>query len=301
MSEFNICIPALNYDVSTLVSSLYSQIKKTNSAFRIIVFEDGSDKTAIEKNAKLIERFGIVHLISDKNIGRSAARNFLADSAGKGKIIFLDCDSALPDDDFISRYISNADKDVVCGGTIYLPEQKTLSGSLRYKYGISREMKTAELRNRNSNAAFATNNFMISYEIFKQVRFREFLKEYGHEDSLFGYELKANGIRISHIDNPVIHEGIESNSVFLSKTLSGLKNLKLIEQSQITGKEFTNDVKIVKTYHKLRKTGLDFFVKLFFNVFKNIIEKHLLISKNPKLLLFDLYKIGYYCKIKKLK
>lgn len=301
MSDFNICIPVLNYDVTSLVSSLYYQISKTGKNFKVFVFEDGSEKSYCDQNALLVNKFGIIHLISEKNIGRSAARNFLADNAGRGKIIFLDCDSALPDEEFINRYISNADKDVVCGGTIYLPEQKTENGSLRYKYGISREMKTAEQRNRNSNAAFATNNFMISCEIFKKVRFREFLKEYGHEDSLFGYELKENGIQIFHIDNPVIHEGIESNSVFLSKTLSGLQNLKIIEQSQIAGKEFTDDVRIVKTYHKLRKTFLNFFVLLFFNIFKNIMEKHLLISKNPNLLFFDLYKIGYYCKIKKLK
>jgi len=301
MSDFNICIPVLNYDVTNLVSSLFAQTNKTDANFKVFIFEDGSEMSYSSMNAELVSRFGIIHLISDKNIGRSAARNFLADKAGSGKIIFLDCDSALPDKDFISRYISNADKDVVCGGTIYLPKQKTASGSLRYKYGILREMKTAEQRNLNSNAAFATNNFMISYEIFKKVRFREFLKEYGHEDSLFGYELKENGIKISHINNPVIHEGIESNSVFLSKTLAGLENLKLIEQSQIGGKDFTNDVRIVKTYHKLRKIGLGFLVILFFNIFQNIIEKHLLVSKNPKLLFFDIYKIGYYCKIKKLK
>ena len=78
-----------------------------------------------------------------------------------------------------------------------------------------------------------------------------------------------------------------------------MHNLKLIEQSQFAGKDFINDVRIVKTYHKLRKIRFDFFMVLFFNVFKNIIEKHLLFSKNPKLLFFDLYKISYYCKIKK--
>lgn len=299
MALLNICIPVFNYDVNNLVFEIYRQCVLSEIKFRILVFEDGSKKSMTDINSGLIESCKIIHIVSKKNVGRSAARNILAENSDNGQIIFIDCDSAIPDKSYINRYLQNKDKKVVCGGTIYLPEQKTKDGSLRYKYGIKREMKTAAHRNHNSNAAFTTNNFMISKDIFNTVTFREFLKDYGHEDSLFGYELKKNNYTIFHIDNPVVHEGIEANNVFLTKTLAGLNNLVLIEKSGLADSEFTKDIKIVHTYIKIKKIGLHIFLFGFYSIFKNILEKHLLNSLNPKLSLFDLYKIGYYCKIKR--
>jgi glycosyltransferase involved in cell wall biosynthesis len=297
----NICIPVLNYDVNPLVNELHSQCTIADIEFRILIFEDGSDDIFVKTNSQICKLNNTQQLISKENTGRSAARNFLADKSEPGKIIFIDCDSAIPKKNYITDYLKFEDKPVVCGGTIYLEEQKQKSGSLRYKYGIKREMTSAEQRNKNSNAAFATNNFMISTEVFKVVRFREFLRGYGHEDSLFGFELMTNSFIIHHIDNPVIHVGIEDNTIFLKKTEQGLKNLILIEEDANINKDFNNDIRIIRSYLKLKKLGLLWVLRSIFKLSENIVAKHLLLSQNPCLYLFDLYKIGYYCKLKRQK
>lgn len=297
----DICIPVFNYEVTSLVHSLHQQCTDVGIDFSILIFEDGSSPEFIKKNNTVEQKNNIEHYISAENIGRSAARNFLINKTKKSHILFLDCDSELPDSNFISNYIKNSEQNVVCGGTKYNAEQKQNDCSLRYKYGINREMISATKRNTDPNSSFAANNFMIKAQVLEKVRFREFLKGYGHEDSLFGYELKKNLINIHHIDNPVIHVGIEENDIFLRKTEQGIKNLILIELSSLVDKDFTNDIKIIKFYNRLKTFHALFVPRIIFKLFNKEIKKHLTYSKNPCLVLFDLYKIGYYCKLKNMK
>ena len=60
---------------------------------------------------------------------------------------------------------------------------------------------------------------------FKKISFNERLSGYGHEDTLFGYELNKNNIQIHHIDNPVLNGHLDTNEAFLLKTEEGLGNL----------------------------------------------------------------------------
>lgn len=295
----NICIPVYNYNVTCLVNTLLKQCAKAKTEFRIFVFEDGSAPEWCQQNISLQQLSEINYIVSEVNTGRSAARNFLADKALPGHILFIDCDSTVPTENYIENYLKHTDKDVVCGGTIYKPEQNVKNRTLRYKYGIKREMTSAATRNQNPNSSFATNNFMISTDVLKKVRFREFLKEYGHEDSLLGYELKLNFITISHIDNPVIHDGIEENEVYLKKIEKGIENLILIEKNNQIDSGFTSEIRVIRAYKKLKKIGILWIPCMFNNIFKNIVKEHLLKSNNPCLRLLDLYKICYYCKLKK--
>ncbi|MCK9499573.1 MAG: glycosyltransferase family 2 protein [Bacteroidales bacterium] len=299
MKFLNICIPCFNHDISKLVEDIYNQCSNENIEFQIIVFEDGSSNENVKKNSVLTEKFKIKHIISEINIGRSAARNRLANESKTGKIIFLDADSSLANSDFINKYLQNFNNEIVCGGTLYHKKQNIKSQSLRYKFGINREMKTAKHRAKKPNASFATNNFMISTNIFELIQFREFLKDYGHEDSLFGYELKKNKLIISHIDNPVVHEGLESNEIFLNKTNLALKNLILIEASGFKDKDFIYDIKLAKIAKNLKTFKLIFIIRFFNSIFKNKIKNHLLNSGNPNLFIFDFYKLAYYCELKR--
>ncbi|HOZ31050.1 MAG TPA: glycosyltransferase [Bacteroidales bacterium] len=296
----NICIPAFNYDVSNLVKSLHEQCRDEKIEFSILIYEDGSDIVFVKLNKSLTSLPQVSHFVCEVNKGRSAARNFLISKTEVGKILFIDCDSIIPDKNYIKKYIEHFDKTIVCGGTIYQKSQKTTSHELRYKYGLKREMTSAYKRNISPNKSFATNNFLASKELFNEVSFRDFLKQYGHEDSLLGFELLKKDINIFHIDNPVIHNGIESNEVFLNKTNEGLKNLIIIEKSKDIDSSFTQEIRIVNNYLRLKKICLVWLPYLIFKIFKNNILKHLLVSKNPILRIFDLYKFGYYCELKKI-
>lgn len=290
----NICIPTFNYDVNELVYNLHLQCLTAKISFKIFVCEDGSLNEMIDKNRTILKLNNVFHIINEKNLGRSATRNKLATLSDNGKIIFLDCDSKLVDNNFINNYLNNIHYDIVCGGTTYLPNQKTKEKSLRYKFGIKREMVSDLIRNKNSNISFATNNFMIDKKIFQIVSFREFLKDYGHEDSLFGYELKMNNINIFHINNPVIHLGIETNEDFINKTKLGINNLILIEKSNLIDIHFFDDIKLTNTYNKFNKFKLAKALKLSHILFSKLLYSYLLKSSNPSIFFFDIYKLLFY-------
>ncbi len=287
----SICIPVFNYDASKLLEQLHKQCLNLDIQFEIIILEDGSDLDCINDISYLDFT---KQIILETNCGRSKARNILAENAIYQKILFLDCDSEIPSNCFIKKYIENLNKTVVCGGTKYYPRQYSRDKSLRYTYGIKREMIKSENRNKNPNKSFTTNNFLISKSVFNKIKFREFLTKYGHEDSLFGYELQCVGIDIYHIDNPVIHCGLEENEFFLKKTKIAIKNIFEIETSTQIDKDFFNTINLVVAYRKYKNYGLTMFVKLFFNIFEKAMNNYIVKSKKPYLFIFDIYKLGYY-------
>ena len=297
----SICIPTYNCNVNDLVAELSRQCADAKVDFEIIVLEDGSDESFAMQNSNIEKILEAKHIVDSQNHGRSYTRNKLADIAKGEKLIFIDCDSAIPDHLFINRYLENSDYDVICGGTTYTELQYFPEISLRYTFGTKVEKSTAAKRNQAPYSAFTTNNMLVSKKVFEKIRFCEALKKYGHEDSLFGFELQENKISIQHIDNPVIHTGIEPNDKFLAKTRSGIENL--VEMKHIDGIDplFFNHIRLYRHYSKLKKMHLLWTIRLTYKLFGKSIEKHLLNSKCPKLLLFNLYKLGYLCEMEKTR
>lgn len=289
----SICIPTYNCNVVKLVADLSQQCQKAAIDFEILVLEDGSGEKFADENKAIENIKGARHIVSKENFGRSTTRNRLADAAQYEKLIFIDCDSAIPDTQYIIRYLEKRNCEVVCGGTTYNERQYSPEISLRYTFGTRVEKTPATKRNLVPYSAFTTNNLMISKKIFEKIRFCEALKKYGHEDSLFGFELQENNISILHIDNPVIHTGIESNEKFLAKTRTGIENLIAIRQIEGVNPKFFNHIRLCRHYAKLKKLHLLWTVRLSFRLFGKSLEKHLLTSRHPKLMFFNLYKIGY--------
>ena len=138
---------------------------------------------------------------------------------------------------------------------------------------------------------------MVSKCVFEKIRFCESIKKYGHEDSLFGFDLQENDIKILHIDNPVIHIGIEPNDIFLSKTRAGIENLVAMKRIDGINSKFFSSIRLYRHYERLKSMRMLWVVRLTYSLFGKCLEKHLLNSRHPKLLYFNLYKIGYLDKI----
>jgi hypothetical protein len=155
---------------------------------------------------------------------------------------------------------------------------------LRLKYGVERE---------TNGKNFTTFNFLISREIFQNIRFDETINGYGYEDLIFGYKLKENNISILYIDNSLIHKGLDENEIFLQKVETGIKNIYNLYKS---GRYsfLTNESKILSFFKTIKKYFLRKSISLLFKMLKPIILKNLT-SKNPSLFLFDFYKLGYLC------
>ncbi len=166
---------------------------------------------------------------SDKNIGRAAIRNRLALEAKGDFLLFIDADVMLPGtaEAYFLKWLPfiNTAK-VICGGSLY---HDSAPGDpdklLRWKYGKWREQKSAAERNKHPHASFSTFNVLIEKSVFSKIRFDEELKQYGHEDTLLGYQLKKAGMNVLHIDNGLMHEGLESNREFLNRPNWELKIL----------------------------------------------------------------------------
>lgn len=292
----SILIPVFNFNIVKLATELHKQAADQLIDFEIIVMEDGS-KNFIQENKAITALSNIKHIILDKNIGRSAIRNKLADVAAYDYLLFLDCDAKIYSSKFISKYLAFCqDEVVVLGGRIYDENNNDPKFSLIKKYGLKREQNDIEnLSTRDKFPMFTTPNFLISKSIFNKIRFDESIKGYGHEDTIFGIMLHEMQIEFTFIDNPVIHIGLENNPVFIQKTEEAIKNLYnlyILNKYPLLEKES----KLLSSFILIKKLKLTKALALTYNLCKNPIRL-LLCTSNPSLKLFDLYKLLYICKI----
>jgi hypothetical protein len=157
----------------------------------------------------------------------------------------------------------------------------------------------AKTRNSKKGFIITSNNFLIEKSVFEKVHFREDLKDYGHEDTLLGYDLYRNGIEIFHIDNPVEHTGLEDSYIFLEKTKTALKSLHQITLQILPGdNDFVQQVHFLNRYSAITKILPPVFLRLFYKLFHRFIESNLTGDK-PSLFWFDVYKLGFYSTLKK--
>ncbi len=290
----SICIPIYNFNVIDLIEKLHAQLLKIDKPCEIICIDDCSDKQFEEKNNETCNKFSR-YIVLQKNIGRAKIRNLFLNYAKYDYLLFLDCDSKLISDNFLLKYseaIVNNYCQVICGGRIYNETKPPGSLHLRWKYGRFTESKPFKTRQINPYKSFMTNNFVVDRKVLENIKFNEELVYYGHEDTLFGFQLLKNKIIIKHIDNPVLNGNLECNREYLNKTELGLKNLVNILQLLNCDPAFINEVKILKVYFKLQKKHLLWLIALIFALLKPLI-KFLLANGIANLILFDFYKLGF--------
>ncbi len=289
----SICIPIFNLDVSVLINELAQQTQQPNGAVEIVLIDDASDAVFKKVNEEVCKKHKYIEL--DKNVGRSKIRNLFLQYASFENLLFIDCDSTIISKDYISKYleaIHQNDYSVICGRSIYdnfPPERKKM---LRWKYGFKKESKPYEIRSLLPNKSFMTNNFLIKRKVFEEIKFDERITKYGHEDTLFGYELKRRGINIQHIDNPVLNGNIETNSVYLKKTETGIINLIQILNYVDNKDEFIQDLTLLSYYKRMRTLYLTQII-LFIYLCTRPIIRFSLIKGYVNLKLFDFYKLGF--------
>lgn len=293
----SICLPVYNFDVRQLAGQLSEQGKKTGIPVEILIFDDNSETGIKNGNRETTSIKYVKYKELPQNIGRAAIRNRLAETARYPYLLFLDADSLIPDNIFIKRYLNNIyNAKIICGGTIYHkwpPEKVKL---LRWMYGCQREELTPEQRQKKG-FSITTNNFLVSRDVMLQFPFRESIREYGHEDTVFGYDLCKAGINIMHIENPVIHSGLESSPYYLEKTRKAIQNLLSVSQNLVPDREFVSHSGLLLLREKVKRTGLLKATGWLFQKSERLLEKHLT-GTAPRLWVFDLYKAGYICSLK---
>ena len=294
----SICLPVYNFDITELTEELLRQAKEYNIDIELLVFDDESLSFYKKRNSSIAVNSNVQYLEFDQNLGRSKIRNRLADFAKGNWLLFLDCDMLPDSPQFLKNYNNAIDQgSVICGGISYgqKPFQNELL--LRWKYGVYRESKNASRRQIFPYASFMSGNFMIQKEAYDKVRFNEEMSGYGHEDTLFGLDLKKNKIPIVHINNPCIHLGIEPCFDYLAKTEHSIVNLvKLLRIVPEQKKNLRRNIRLLRFYFALRSLGMGHPLRWFFRAFNPLLRR-LLCSTRPSLMLFDLYKLGMLAQI----
>jgi glycosyltransferase involved in cell wall biosynthesis len=296
-----ICIPVFNYDVFKLVDCLNKEILTKTLNAEIILIDDNSDDVFNKINSEL--KFESAHIIWLKqNIGRAAIRNLFLEYASSDNLLFLDCDSEIFNNFFLENYANEIKKgySVVCGGRIYPQQEPPGNRLLHWRYGVKRESKNFKIRNKQPYYSFMTNNFLIKRNIFHDIRFNENIRSYGHEDTLFGYELYKSKVGVRHIDSAVMHGYIETNKEFLAKSRSSILNLIQILHMIGYEKDFIESVTLLRIYFRLEKIKLD---GLFYLISTPLIKliTRLLQHNIVRLWMFDLLKLCLFVNFYKNK
>jgi hypothetical protein len=281
----SVLIPVFNFHTVPLVERIAAQCRRAGIDWEIRVCEDGST-AFLAQNAALRELPGIHYEAYSENRGRAAMRNFLARQAHYPHLLFLDCDSMQVSDSFIHNYLTHRQHPVVYGGTHYAPHPDP-DHSLHHLYGTHREALPFADRRAAGHSAFRTNNFLVHKGTMLRVPFDESLRHYGHEDTLFAIHLKQQGIAVEHIDNPVLHTGLETNAAFLHKSRMALENVIVLHRS---GKLPPGSVRVLDLY--LRVAGLPFgkWGLRALATTEGYLEQSLL-SAHPKLRHYDLLRL----------
>ena len=284
----SVLIPVYQREVGELVRTLLAQAADWSGPVEILLFDDGSAEEFQTLNRPLAARPGVHYRELPLNVGRAAIRNQLASAAEYPWLLLLDNDSRLPDARFLARYAAARHQAaVLIGGTSYEtapPADPALR--LRWHYGRTREARPAAVRQRTPYAQLTINNALVRADIFGQFPLDERLSEYGHEDTKFGAELATATIPVLHLDNPVIHDGLEPAAVFLTKSAQAVRNLARVYRENGLG----TDSRLLQTALQLRRLGAASLAQFALGAAGPALRRQLL-SAAPGLRAFDLLKL----------
>ena len=274
----------------TLVHDLRQQAEELDLAYEIRVYDDGSEPAVRADQQPLHQLPDVVYRELKANHGRARIRNRLAREARYEHLLFMDGDSGVVRPDFLLQYTEFLHRNVVvCGGRTYssqLPQNRDLH--LHWTYGRKREVRSAELRRRDPWHGFQTNNFMASKSILNRIPFDETILQYGHEDTLFGQQLREARVPVLHIDNPLEHRQLEPVAVFLMKTARAVENLNQLrrEHPQLHTRltRLAEPLRAVSAHYLLRPTLQKTLPRL---------ERYFH-RGGTSLWLLDLYKLAHY-------
>ncbi|TFG42778.1 MAG: glycosyltransferase family 2 protein, partial [Bacteroidia bacterium] len=300
--KISILIPVNDFDIVALVHCMKDGMEHVPEFCEIIIGDDGSSEEYKKKYKTLVcDKVKLV--TSEKNIGRASIRNRLILEASGDFLLFIDADTMIRGtaEYYLHKWIEYVDyARVISGGILY---QDSPPGDpdkiLRWKYGREKEQKKASYRNKHPYSSFSTFNVMIDKSIFSKLRFYEELKQYGHEDTLFSYQLKKAGIAIYHIDNGLFHEGLETNKEYLAKTKDSIENLSKLYDNVTDKKTFSFTVGLLRVFWALKTLRLTRLVAGIFIRLRERMEIRLDSSK-VSLPLFCLYKISMFCTFREI-
>lgn len=289
----SILIPIYNSVCVKQVKELSAQAQQLNVDYEIIVADDDSPlKDLVRDNEAINDMPNCQYIVKPTNTGSAATRNFLAEKSRYPWLLFIDCDVEISNPSFLRTYILYIDNDYdVINGGIAVADIPQMGSNLRYIYEKAAEADhTAAKRQKQRYQEFRSTNFMIRRDVFLQNPFDERFTKSGYEDVLFGKRLKHSNAAILHIDNPVTMTEFETNPDYVLKTE---RNLRTLYQFRSDLRGYSRLLTLVSGIHI---SAILWLMRLWHRMF-GAIERRNLCGFRPYLLVFKLYRLGYYLKL----
>ena len=226
----SVLIPFLRDDPSTLVRDLAVQAERAE--MDIVLIDDGAPDSAL--TARVAEAVGACPgparlLVSRRNLGRSGARNALADHARGDWLLFLDADMQIgPTFLHAWREALKADPFDLAFGGYEPPLEIAAEHRVHAALAHAGDVENAEARATRGAAAFCGSNFAVRASLMAKVRFDEGYVGWGWEDVDWAARAEKVG-RLAHIDHPARHGGLQSVKALAGKfTTGGVNHARLL-------------------------------------------------------------------------
>lgn len=286
--DLSICIASYGNDVGSLIEALLGEIEANPSLSNteILISDQCSEAHPQQQNWAQHNCVRYHHYTELR--GRAANRNHLVGLSQGAQLLFLDADALPVQPNFIAQYLEHAaPKTVLVGGTAYHSDHKQW---LRYKVGIQKESIPAKRRSQTPYSSFSAFNVCMDRAVAQVIPFDANVLEYGHEDTLFGLELRHRCVPVKHLDNPAYHLGIDSDEAFMEKTKTAVLGLAAL----INAGKIDEDVRLYATYKKVQSWGGAVLLRLLNPVLAPWMFGQLSAGRGS-VAMFDLYKLVVLC------
>lgn len=288
----SILITIYNYNLLSLVKEIQKQCIALDIEFEILTQDDASNSVFNIENEKINLLSNCSFISLEKNVGYRENKNLLVLKSKYENLLIIDGDCLIINTNYIKDYIEAINGyDVVYGGRVHPKICPSDNQKLRWKYGRFIEDKSLKDRLKKPYQSLLFNNTLIKKNCFNKVKFDSSFTKYGHDDTLFSFQLMQLNTKIKHIDNPIQHDDIDTNKVYLKKTKEALDNLNFLYLNKKIDKNYS---KLVMLYDFLKKNRLSILVSKIYLFFEKQLLKNLE-GSNPNLKLFNFFRIGYLC------
>lgn len=293
MQGLSILIPVYKDSCVAQALALRRQCQGLEMQWEIVVADDGSPSPYDALNDKISSIGGCRLVKRRENVGRAAIRNFLAREARFDTLLYIDA-GMMPSEGFIDAYARNMGLADVVVGSLKVAKGSVDLSSLRCRNEMKAERGySVSKSNERPYENFHSGNFMAERHVVTDNPFREEIKTYGYEDTLFGKGLADNNVSVLHIDNPLLFVRFESNARFLEKTEEAMRTLYAYR------KELEGYSALLHLVDRLRRHHL-LWITVWITRLTNVAVRRRLMGDNPSLFLYNVFRVcclsRYYMK-----
>ena len=288
MAGLSVLIPIFNRDVSELVRALLAQVPAWPGPTELKLLDDGSAEEYRVINRRLATLPRVVYRELADNVGRARVRNQLVASAKYEWVLLLDNTSQVLDSHYLARYAAARNQAPVVAGGVRYAEQAPAEPAwrLRWLYGRQREVRCLAQRQAAPYDQLLINNLLIKRVVFQKFTLDESLRGYGHEDTKLGWQLAAAGVPIYHLENPILHAGLETAAAYVEKSEQAVRNFACLLRQGNPGA----GSRLAQTAQRLQRAHLAASAQLLLALGEPLLRRNLLGSK-PSLKALDALKL----------